>query len=185
MADTLTYTGPLTWNIDPTHSSVDFSVKHLGIFTVRGSLGTVTGTVQTTDTALSGLSITIDTNGITTNNEQRDAHLKAADFLNVAQYPTITFESTSVTPNSDGEYNVVGNLTILGKTNPVTIEAEIVPPVKDPWGNTRAGATGSGVIKRTEWGMSYNSVLETGHLMVGEDIKFTFDVQAVAALPSA
>jgi len=182
MADTLTYTGPLAWNIDPAHSSVNFSVRHMGVFTVKGSLGTVTGTVQTTDTSLSGLSISIDVTAISTNNEQRDAHLKNADFLDVEKYPTITFESTSVTAQSDGEYTVTGNLTIVGKTNPVTLEAEIVPPVKDPWGNTRAGATGSGVIKRTQWGISYNSVMETGHLMLGEDIKFTFDVQAVAAL---
>jgi len=183
MADTLTHSGPLTWNIDPSHSSIDFSIKHLGIFTVRGTLGAITGTVETTDTSLAGLSLSIDAKGISTNNEQRDAHLKAPDFLNVEQYPTITFESTSVTPKSDNEYSVAGNLTILGKTNPVTIEAEIVPPVKDPWGNVRAGATGSGVIKRNDWGTTYNSVIETGHLMVGEDVKFTFDVQAVTPVP--
>ncbi|HWD41445.1 MAG TPA: YceI family protein [Fimbriimonas sp.] len=173
--------GTHSWNVDPSHSSISFSVRHMGIFTVRGSLGTISGTVTTTDAVLSKISLSIDATGISTNNEQRDTHLKSADFLNVEAHPSITFESTAVAKKSESEYTVTGDLTIAGKTHPATFDVEIVPPVKDPWGMIRAGATGSSKIKRTDWGIHYNTVLETGHVLVGEDVHFTFDVQAVAA----
>jgi len=169
------------WNIDTTHSSIDFSVKHMGVFTVRGSLGAITGAVETVDDTLTSLNLTIDANGITTNNEQRDAHLKSADFLNTEQNPNFTFVSTAVEKKSETEYSVTGDLTINGTTAATTVEVEVVPPVKDPWGNTRSGATGSGTLLRSAHGITYNAVLETGHLLISDEIKFTFDIQGVSA----
>ena len=169
-----------TWNIDSTHSSIDFSVKHLGVFTVRGSLGAISGTAETTDDVLTGLSLSIDATGITTNHEQRDAHLKSADFLNVEQNPTFTFVGTSIVKTGDAEYSVTGDLTINGTTAPTTVEVEVVPPVTDPWGNNRAGANGKGTLLRSAHGVTYNAVLETGHLMISDEIKFTFDIQGVS-----
>jgi polyisoprenoid-binding protein YceI len=171
----------LIWNVDPSHSSIDFSVKHLGVFTVRGSLGSVTGSVQTADGALVSVELSIDATGITTNNEQRDGHLKSGDFLNVEQYGTITFKSTAISKGADDGYAVTGDLTIAGTTKSITVEIEAVPPVKDPWGNTRSGATGAGVLLRKDYGLTYNSVLESGHLMISDEVKFTFDIQAVTA----
>jgi polyisoprenoid-binding protein YceI len=116
--------------------------------------------------------------GIDTNNADRDAHLKNADFLNVEAYPTIEFVTTSITSEDGVAYTFTGNLTISGQTHPITVEAEAVPPVTDPWGNYRAGMTGSGSIKRSEFGITYNSVMETGHVMISDEVKFTFDIQA-------
>jgi polyisoprenoid-binding protein YceI len=173
--------GTLTWNIDSAHSSIDFSVRHMGIFTVRGSLGTLTGSGTTVDGVLTAATLSIDVAAISTNNAQRDGHLKSADFLNTDQYPTITFVGTTFDKKSDTSYTITGDMTIAGQTKPVTVDVEIVPPVKDPWGGTRAGATGEGKLKRTDWGLTYNSVMETGHLMIAEEVKFTFDIQAVIA----
>jgi polyisoprenoid-binding protein YceI len=153
----------------------------MGIFTVPGTLGTVTGVGETTDGVLTKANLSIDATGISTNNEQRDAHLKSADFLNTDQNPTITFESTAIDKKSDTAYSVTGNLTIAGQTKSVTVDIEAVPPVKDPWGNTRAGVAGTGVLHRKDWGLTYNSVMETGHLLIADEIKFSLDLQAVLA----
>jgi polyisoprenoid-binding protein YceI len=174
-------TDSLTWNIDASHSSIDFSVKHMGIFTVRGSLGAITGIGETVAGELKTVSFSIDLSGITTSNEQRDGHLKSADFLNIAEFPTAEFASTSITKTSDGEYTVTGDFTLHGVTKSVTVEIEAVAPVKDPWGNTRTGATGSGKILRSDFGLTYNSVLESGHALISDEVKFTFDLQAVSA----
>ena len=173
-------TGSLNWNIDPAHSSVEFSVKHMGVFTVRGTLGEVTGVAETQNGSLTSVTLSIDVFGISTKNEQRDDHLKSADFLKVDEFPRIEFKSTDVAKNSDAEYTVTGDLTIVGNTHPVTVSVEVVEPVKDPWGNTRSGATGSGVLSRKDWGLTYNSVLETGHMLISDEVKFSFDIQAVS-----
>jgi len=171
---------PQNWNIDSTHSSIDFSVKHMGVFTVRGALGTVSGTATTDGDSVTSVALSIDITAISTNNEQRDGHLKSPDFLDVEKNPTIEFKSTAIAASGDG-YSVTGDLTLAGQTHPITVEVELVPPVKDPWGNTRSGATGSGVLSRKEWGLNYNSVLDTGHALISDDVKFTFDIQAVTA----
>ena len=173
--------GIVNWNIDSTHSSIDFSVKHMGVFTVRGSLGTVTGTAATVDGTVTAVNLSIDATGINTGNEQRDGHLKSADFLNVEANPTFDFKSTSVVKKGDAEYAVTGDLTINGTTAPITVQVEVVPPVKDPWGNTRSGATGSGKLLRSVFGITYNAVMETGHVLISDEIKFTFDIQGVTA----
>jgi len=174
-------TGTHVWNVDTAHSSVDFSVKHLGVFTVRGSLGPVSGSAETADGVLTSASLSIDLNGLSTNNEQRDGHIKSADFFNVEQNPTMEFKSTSISKTGDAEYAVTGDLTMAGKTAPLTVTVEIVEPTTDPWGNLRSGATGSGKLIRSQWGLEYNSVLDTGHMMISDEVKFTFDIQAVVA----
>jgi polyisoprenoid-binding protein YceI len=174
-------TSTQNWNIDPAHSSVDFSIKHMGVFTVRGSLGAVTGTAESVDSSLTSVSLSIDVAGITTNNEQRDGHLKSADFLNVEANPAITFKSTAISKVSDSHYTVTGDLTISGNTKSISVEVEVVAPVKDPWGNTRSGATGAGVLSRKDYGLTYNSVMETGHMLISDEVKYTFDIQAVTA----
>jgi polyisoprenoid-binding protein YceI len=170
--------GSHEWTVDPSHSSIDFSVRHMGIFTVRGSLGKLNGTGKTEGAKLVSATLSIDATAIDTNNADRDAHIKTAEFLNVEAFPSITFVSTSLASSSDSEYTIVGDLTIAGKTHSVTVEAEAVLPITDPWGAVRAGVTGKGVLKRSDWGMTWNSVMETGHVMISDEIKFTFDVQA-------
>jgi len=176
--------GTSVWNIDTAHSSIDFSVKHMGIFTVRGSLGPISGTAEIADGALASVNLSIDPGGISTGNEQRDEHLKSPDFLNVRDNPTIEFKSTSIEKMGDAEYAVTGDMTLAGKSHPLTIELEAVEPVKDPWGNLRAGAAGSGVLRRKDWGLTYNSVMDTGHMLLSDDVKFTFDIQVVAGTPA-
>jgi len=173
--------GTHLWNIDPTHSSIDFSVKHLAVFTVRGSLGPVTGSAETTDGVISSVTLSSDATGITTNNAQRDGHLKSGDFLKVEEFPTIDFKSTSIDKKSDTEYSLTGDLTIAGKTAPVSVDLEVVAPTTDPWGNLRTGATGSGILHRKDWGITYNAPLEAGGVMISDEVKFTFDIQAVVA----
>ena len=170
-----------TWNIDSSHSSIDFTVKHMGLFTVRGSLGTISGCATTDGEAITGATLSIDISTISTGNEQRDAHVKSADFLNVAEFPTVEFKSTSVEAKGDSEFAVTGDFTLHGVTKSITLTVSAVAPVKDPWGNSRAGVTGSGTLLRSEYGLTYNSVLETGHALISDEIKFTFDIQAVAA----
>jgi polyisoprenoid-binding protein YceI len=147
-------------------------------FTVRGTLGQVTGSAESADGKLTRASLAIDLTALSTNNPDRDTHVKSADFLNVDAHPSATFESTNIVSKSDTQYTITGDFSLAGQTHPATIEAEFVAPVTDPWGNYRAGVTGTGVIKRSEWGITYNNVMETGHLMLSDDIKFTFDVQA-------
>ncbi len=166
MATTDFAIGSATWNIDSAHSSIDFSVKHMGVFTVRGKLGTIAGAAETKDGELTAVALKIDASGISTNNEQRDAHLRSGDFFKAEQNPTITFQSTAISKLSDAEYKVTGDLTIAGATKPVEVNVEIVSPVKDPWGMTRSGGTGSGSLSRKEWGLTYNSLMDTGHLMI-------------------
>ncbi len=151
----------------------------MGIFTVRGSLNPVAGSGETVDGTLTKASLTMDATSINTNNDQRDAHLKSADFLNTEKNPTITFESTKIDKKGDASYTITGDLSIAGQTHPVSVDVEVVPPVKDPWGNTRGGVTGSGSLHRKDWGITYNSLLETGQMMVADEVKFTIDIQAV------
>ncbi len=177
MAIETEHTGTHQWTVDPTHSSIDFSVRHMGVFTVKGSLGTLSGSGVSIDSKLDSATLSIDANGINTSNADRDAHVKGPDFLNVAAYPTIDFASTAITAVGS-DYTIEGNLTLAGHTHPVTVTAEAVAPVTDPWGNYRSGLTGKGSIKRSDFGITFNSVMETGHVMISDEVKFTFDIQA-------
>ena len=174
----------MTWAIDPTHSSVEFSVRHLGIATVRGRFKQFTGSVDVAeDGQLQHIEVSIDAPSIDTGVDQRDAHLRSPDFFDVANYPTITFHSTAVRPRGDGTFQVSGELTMHGQTHPVTFAVESAAPIKDPWGNQRAAASATGKLDRKQWGLNWNQALELGGWVVGEEVRFTLDVQAVAAAP--
>ncbi len=180
MPDTTTQSATQAWNIDTSHSSIDFKVKHMAIASTKGNFKTFSGTIQTNKGELSNVEVTIDANSITTNDEKRDGHLKSPDFFDVANTPTITFKSTKVEKTSGNEYKVTGDLTMRGVTKPVTFTAEVGAPMKDPWGLTRAAANISGKLNRKDWGLNWNQVLELGALLVGEEVLFDFDVEAVA-----
>lgn len=177
-----------TYTIDPAHSSAQFSVRHMMISNVRGGFSSVKGTIEydAANPGDSSVDIEIDANTIKTLDESRDAHLKSADFLDTEKYPTITFKSTKVATTGDGEASVTGDLTIHGATKPVTLKVEGPSAEgKDPWGNIRVGASATTKIKRSDFGLTWNAVLEAGGFMVGDELKIELEVQMIKAAATA
>ena len=175
-----------TWNIDPSHTSVTFAVKHMVIATVRGSLKLTSGTAQMGDDGkLLGVEAVIDATTINTADAGRDGHLNSLEFLDTANHTALTFKSTGVQALGGNGYKVTGDLTIRGTTNPIILDVETTPAGKDPWGNTRMAATATGKLSRKEWGLVWNQTLETGGLLVSDEVKLTLDVQAVQPTPVA
>jgi len=176
------------YQIDSVHSSVQFSVRHLMVSNVRGTFSGVTGTVsydpdKPTETTIEA---SIDVNTVNTNDEKRDGHLKSPDFFDVAQYPVIQFKSKRVESGTATEQKVTGDLTLHGVTKEVTLVVdEISEEAKDPWGNTKVGATVKGKLKRSDFGLVWNAPLETGGMLVGDDVKLEFDLQFLKATQSA
>ena len=172
------------YKIDPAHSSAHFSVRHMMISNVRGGFGSVLGTVayDSQNLAASKVEVEIDVSTISTLENARDTHLKSADFLHVEKYPTITFKSKAVTPNGDGELRVKGDLTIHGVTNEVILEVERPSTEeKDPYGNARIGASATTKIRRSDFGLTWNALLETGGILVGDDLKINVEVSLIKA----
>ena len=172
----------ITWKIDPAHSSAEFKVKHMMISNVKGSIRGIVGelTEHATDASLSSIEASLDVNTLSTGEPQRDAHLKSADFLDVEKYPTITFASTKVEQKGPGEYSVTGDLTIHGVMKPVTLAVEGPSPQhKDPWGNTRIGLEATTKINRKDFGLTWNAPLETGGILIGEEVHITIDVEFI------
>lgn len=170
----------MQWKIDPSHTSVEFAVKHMGITTVRGRFKGVSGSLETADGGtLKSIEAVIDAGSIDTAEPQRDAHLQSPDFLDAGNHPTLIFRSAVVDPLGEDRYLAKGELTIRGQTRPVTFEVEATKPMTDPYGNLRAGASASGKLNRKEWGLTWNQILELGALLVGEEVRFTLDVEAV------
>src|SRR5256712_10150159 len=170
-----------TWPLDPAHTSVQFSVRHLMVSTVRGAFGKLTGTVQVDEKDLtrSKIQATIDAASIDTRIEKRDTHLKSPDFLDVARYPTITFVSKRIEPGAPGHFKVTGDLTLHGVTREVSLDVQgPTPEIKDPLGNTRAGAQATTTINRKDFGVTWNQVLEAGGVAVGDEGTITIDVEA-------
>jgi polyisoprenoid-binding protein YceI len=180
MPDNATQSAIQTWNVDPSHSSIDFKIKHMAIASVKGNFKTFSGIIQTNQGELSSVEATIEASSVTTNDEKRDGHLQSPDFFDVANHPKLTFKSTKIEKASGSDYKVTGDLTMRGITKPVTFTAEVAAPIKDPWGLTRAAANISGKLNRKEWNLNWNQVLELGALLVGEEVIFDFDVEAVA-----
>lgn len=173
-----------TYEIDPAHSSVQFSIRHLMVTNVRGSFKGVKGTViyDPDAPATSTVHAVIDTATISTNDNERDTHVKGADFLDVERYPTIEFKSTSVKKSGATGLEVTGDLTVHGITKPVVLNVEeISPETKDPWGNTRIGASAKTKIKRSDFGLKWNAPLETGGVLVGDDVKLEFELEFLKA----
>ena len=177
-----TSTTEATWAIDASHSSVTFSVRHMMITNVRGEFQKLSGTVKydRKHPETAKVEVEIDVASIQTREEKRDAHLRSADFFDAEKFPTIKFSSTSIGPVNGDRFDVVGDLTIHGVTREVTLSVEgPTAESKDPWGNTRIGATATGKIKRSEFGMTWNNVLEAGGMLVGDEVKLSLDVSLV------
>lgn len=168
------------WDIDPSHSSISFSVKHLMVSKVKGTFGKFSGVIETTEDNSDALvAVTIEANSIDTKDENRDAHLYGEDFFDVAKFPTLTFVSTNVEHKKGDLFALNGNLTIKGVTRPVTLDVEFAGVVVDPFGQTKAIAEASTKISRSDFGLTWNSALEAGGVLVGDEITISLDVQAV------
>ncbi len=168
------------YEIDPSHSAIDFVVRHLVAAKVRGGFQSFTGSIVIGDAPeQSSVDVEIDVASIDTGVEDRDAHLRSADFFDVENQPTASFVSTAVTPKSDGDYVVSGDLTIAGVTRPVSLDLEYAGAVVDPWGNDRIVFSATTEINREDFGLTWNQALETGGVMVSKTAKIEIDVQAV------
>ncbi len=171
-----------TWALDPTHSEVQFKIKHLMITNVTGSFNIFTVSAQTEDEDFSTakVSFTGDVNSISTNNEQRDTHLKSADFFDAEKFPQLKFEATKTeNVDSDGSYELYGDLTIRDVTKNVKLSVEFGGVVKDAWGNTKAGFTINGKINRKDFGLTWNAVTEAGGVMVSEEVRLFAEIQLI------
>src|ERR1700730_7826827 len=171
----------MSWNVDPNHTQVEFSAKHMGIMTVKGHITGVQATIDFNEDDFTASSVvaTIDPRTLTTNDERRDAHLKSPDFLNVEQFPTIDFKSTRIERASHDQYKMTGDLTIRGVTRAVSLDVVYSGQAKDPMGNMHAGFSASTTINRKDWGLHWNMALEPGGLLVGEEVKLALEVEAV------
>ncbi|RRA94640.1 YceI family protein [Paenimyroides viscosum] len=167
------------WTIDPTHTEVGFKVKHMMFTNVKGNFNDYSAEIDfDNDLKEANLQFEAKVNSIFTNNTDRDNHLKSADFFDAEQYPTLNFKSTKI--EGDGnEYQITGDLTIKGITKPVTLNAEFSGLMTDPWGNTKVGINLDGKINRKDFGLTYNAALETGGVLVGEDVKLNAEIQLV------
>jgi polyisoprenoid-binding protein YceI len=170
-----------TWNVDPAHSKVGFSVKHMGIATVRGEFTDFTGSLTIADDGTAKATGTVKTASIDTNEPQRDDHLRSPDFFHAEEHPELTFESTSIEPIDDETFRVTGNLTMHGITNEIVLEAEVQGADTDPWGNERVAFEISGQLSRGDYDMKFNQALGSGNMLVGDKIKLAIDVSAVKA----
>jgi polyisoprenoid-binding protein YceI len=172
-----------TWKIDSAHSSAQFAVRHLMISTVRGTMGPVTGTVNIdeADLAKSSVEASVDVTGLNTREPKRDAHLKSADFFDTEKYPTITFKSKNVTKVSDTKYKVAGDLTIHGVTKEVVLDVAGSPkPVQDPMAKVqKLGGSATTTLNRKDFGITFNSVLEGGGVLIGNDVDVTIDIELI------
>ena len=164
-----------TWKLDPTHSELTFKVKHMMISYVKGEFTNFDAEITTEDDTFSKakVSASIKTDSVFTNNTDRDTHLKSADFFNAEKYPVITFEAEALTGD------VTGNLTINGITKPVTLDVDFGGIGQDPWGNTKAGFSFEGKIKRSDFGLNWNATLEAGGVLVSDEVKIAGDLQFV------
>lgn len=174
------------WTIDTLHSDVQFKVKHLLISTATGTFGTYSAEVETEGDSFETASIhfTADVNSITTGNDQRDGHLKSADFFDAANHPTIDFVSEKMEKTGDDTYKLHGKLTIRGTTKPVTLNVEFGGMQKDFYGNLKAGFEVSGVIKRKEFGLHWDGITEAGSIVVSDDVKIAANVQFAKVVPA-
>jgi polyisoprenoid-binding protein YceI len=171
----------MSWVIEPSHSVLEFSARHLGISTVKGSFGSFTGTLEfnEADPTRSRGAVEVQVASLNTRDEKRDAHLRSADFFDAENHPKAVFNSTAIRPNGENRYRVTGDLTIRGTTRPVEVDVELTEQMTDPWGNTRIGISVNGSINRTDFGLNWNQVLEAGRLLVGEKVKISADAELV------
>jgi polyisoprenoid-binding protein YceI len=169
-----------TWTVDPAHSTVGFSVKHLGIATVRGQFESFEGTLQLGDDLSAARAFgSVQGASINTNDAGRDEHLRSADFFGVEANPELRFESTEIRPLDEDTFEIEGDLTMNGITKPVTLTAVVQGTETDPWGNERVGLEVIGQLNRGDWNMTFNQALGSGNLLVGEKVKLELDISAI------
>jgi len=174
--------GAATWQIDPAHATVEFRVKHLMVAWVKGSFPDVAGTVDIdeADLSKSKASVTIATASIDTNHAKRDEHLRSADFLDTANFPTMTFVADKIVAENGQLRQVTGDLTIRGTTRQVTLTVnELTPAIKDPWGKTRRGVSATTEINRKNFGLTWNKALEAGGVVVGDEVRISLDIELI------
>jgi polyisoprenoid-binding protein YceI len=171
-----------TWKLDPSHSTVEFSAKHMMFTTVKGRFASFDGTITLDgeSPAAASVDVTMEAASIDTRNEQRDGHLKSPDFLDAANYPAVTFKSTKIEGNKE-RFTLTGDLTIRGTTRPITLDVTFEGQGVDPWGGERRGFSASGKIDRREFGLTWNQALEAGGLLVSNEIKIQIDAQIIRA----
>jgi polyisoprenoid-binding protein YceI len=182
MSATATAITPLTgtWTVDPTHSSVEFSVKHLGIATVKGVFREFEGTLVIGDDLASATAAgVVKVASVDTNEPQRDEHLRSPDFFDAATHPELSFASTAIRPVDDDVFTIDGEITLHGVTNPITLTAEVQGFEQDPWGNDRVGLEITGSLKRGDYGMTFNQALGSGNVLVSDKVKLSLDISAV------
>jgi polyisoprenoid-binding protein YceI len=184
IAPALAFGQAAPWNIDSSHTRTGFSVKHLVISDVKGEFAKTAGKAQIDDADLSksSIEVTIEAASIDTRDEKRDAHLKSADFFDVAKFPTITFKSTKVEAGKDGALTVTGDLTMHGVTKPVTLEGSLTKAITDPWGLTRRGASFTGKLDRKAWGITWGKMTDVG-AVVGDEVKLDIQAELVKDQP--
>lgn len=181
MTTTATLPETSTWQLDASHSSVEFSVKHLMIASVKGSFGKFEASFTGDDKDLSNAKVivNIETASINTGNEQRDGHLRSPDFFDAEKFPAITFAAKRIDGDAFGSFKLVGDLTLHGVTKEITLDANFEGRAKDPWGNSRLGYTATGKLRRTDFGLNWNQALEAGGVLVGEEVKVSVEAQFV------
>jgi len=169
------------WVLDPTHSELGFKIKHLIISSVSGSLKSFQAEVETQgqDFATAQISLSGDMASISTNNDLRDAHLRNSDFFEVEKFPELRFTSTKLEKTGNDTFALYGDLTLKGVTRPVKLNLEFNGVTKDPWGGERAGVVVTGKINRSEWGVSFNGILETGGVALSEEVRINSEIQLV------
>jgi polyisoprenoid-binding protein YceI len=169
-----------TWKLDPSHTTIEFSAKHMMITTVKGRFVDVEGTIVADEQnfADSEVTATMKAASIDTRSEQRDTHLRSADFLDVEHYPEVTFKSTRIEGTKE-EFKLIGDLTIRGTTRPITLDVTFEGSGKDPWGGTRASFSAKGKFDRRDYGLTWNVALEAGGILVSNDVKINIEAQAV------
>lgn len=167
------------WTVDPTHSAIEFSVKHMMIAKVKGSFNKFEANIlaNPSDLTTAEIDFTVDVASIDTRNADRDNHLRSADFFDVEKNPTLTFKSTKIVKTGEDEYDVTGNVTLNGVTQEETFSITFEGQGKDPWGNEKAGFSGKGKIKRSDYGLTYNAALETGGVLIGDQITLTIEIE--------
>ncbi len=173
----------MPWTLDPSHSSVEFAVRHMVISTVKGRFEkyAVDAQIDEANLANSKALVTIQTASVETRDEKRDAHLRSADFFDAENHPTITFQTKHLEPKGGSDYRITGDLTISGVTKEVTLDGEVNGPLKDPWGGTRYGLSLQGKVNRKGFGLNWNTALEAGGFLVGDDVKLNIETELVKA----
>jgi polyisoprenoid-binding protein YceI len=173
-----------TWAVDPKHSTVEFQVKHMGIANVKGKFNQFAGTLEIgDDLATAKATGTVKVASVDTNEEQRDAHLRSADFFDAETHPELSFAATAIEPVDEETFRIAGDLTLHGITRPITLEAVVQGTDVDPWGNDRVGLEVVGQLKRSDYDMKFNQALGSGNMLVGDKVGLALDISAVLTTP--